>query len=355
MPKFSDLPLELLHLCSLHLGTSDCSSLSSTCWKSRNAVIPVLFKSIRIIDEYAGDIAYLFDECHHIKPVVRNITLIQWDSDFVSATLSTDIIYHGVASFPNLRSLGLFINTNPHLCWMHRLHRIFLSLRNHQIRKLQVEIAGFADSSFESMPEFLDDPPLPYYCLTNLTTLHITVKTVYAHPLHMPLPWVDYFDRLMLANKATLTTLFLDVARDRCSNFMSPFTLDPLFEVLQKLKQLEILTIGRVDPELDDRGYFDESLALAQPDICPKLRQINWDPGWVPSAVFITQGYDRDLPSESDSDDSDYEPSSLSSGSDCDYDSDLSSNSSECHYEPDSSSEGLHEFGASSVASSQGL
>lgn len=98
-------------------------------------------------------------------------------------------------------------------------------------------------------------------------------------------------------------------------------------------------------------GYVEESLALAQPDICPALRQITWHLSHVPRVVRITRkpdsevvasgvapvhrpmprqfslfGYseEEDLPSDSDGDDSDYEPSSSPSSSEYDYDSDSS-------------------------------
>lgn len=146
--------------------------------------------------------------------------MIQWDSDFVSATLSTDIIYHGVASFPSLTSLDLFINTAPHLCWMHRLHRIFLALRHHHIRKLQVEIADFANSNFDTMPKILRNPPIPYYCLTNLDHLRISVNSDHGIP---PL-WLGHFDRLILANKTTLTSLSVNMDRLSIHPSRTPFT-----------------------------------------------------------------------------------------------------------------------------------
>ncbi|KAF9487090.1 hypothetical protein BDN71DRAFT_1594644 [Pleurotus eryngii] len=140
MSTLSELPPELLHLTALYLRTVDCSNLSLTCWMIYNAVAPVLFESIRIFDEFSGDISQLFDECPLVKSATRHITLFQWDSDFIAATLSADI-----ATFLNLTSLCLLLNNAPHLCWMQQLHRLFLNLRNHRINKLKLELTDFID------------------------------------------------------------------------------------------------------------------------------------------------------------------------------------------------------------------
>ncbi|KAF9487456.1 hypothetical protein BDN71DRAFT_1458486 [Pleurotus eryngii] len=182
----------------------DCSNLSLTCWKIYNAVVSVLFENVRILDEFSlVDLSHFFDKCPHIKSAARHVPLIQWDSEFVAATISTDIIHAGIASFPSIMSLRLDINTAPHLCWMLGVHRLFLALRNKGINKLDITIADCVNSRSETMPSLWCNPPIPYYCLPGIEDLCITIVMNHFHGWL----WLDYIKDLILASKETLTAL----------------------------------------------------------------------------------------------------------------------------------------------------
>ncbi|KAF4600421.1 hypothetical protein EYR38_005048 [Pleurotus pulmonarius] len=354
MSTLSDLPPELLRALSLYLRTSDCSNLSLTCWKINNAVVSVLFENVRILDEFLPtDLSHLFDKCPYIKSAARHVTLIQWDSDFVAATISTDIIYAGIASFPNITSLRLNINTMPYSCWMLRLHRLFLALKDKGINKLDVTIADCPDSNSKTMPSLWCNPPIPYYCLSGIKALRVTIATRTYHEWR----WLEYIKELILASKETLTAFAL-------GNFINvnmTKSQTPLFQVLRQLKQLETLEFSCFpsSPPITP----DKWLPLVQPDACPKLRRIAcaqaaphqtpprqtlidvarkpnseavlscpsptppmpWEFTPQPSKEY-TCLVSEDLSPLGDPDDLEYSPSSsASSSSDSDYDSDFMS------------------------------
>ncbi|KAJ8697544.1 hypothetical protein PTI98_004336 [Pleurotus ostreatus] len=206
MPTLFDLPPELLRALSLCLRTPDCSNMSLTCWKIYNAVASVLFENVMILDQFSpAELSHLFDKCPHIKSAARHVTLIQWESDFVAATISTDIIYAGIASFPSITSLRLDINTVPYLCWMLRVHRLFLALSHKGINKLDITITDCANSRLETMPSLWCNQPIPYYCLPGIEDLRITIAASQPHGWL----WLEYTKDLILASKETLTALSL--------------------------------------------------------------------------------------------------------------------------------------------------
>lgn len=145
-----------------------------------------------------------------LKLTPRHATLIQWDSDFVAATISTDIIYAGIASFPSITSLRLDINTMPYFCWMLRMHGLFLALKDKGVNKLDVTIADCADSNSKTMPSLWCNPPIPYYCLSGIEDLCITIATRKYHGWL----WLEYIKELILASKETLTAFTLSAMRN---------------------------------------------------------------------------------------------------------------------------------------------
>ncbi|KAG9219601.1 hypothetical protein CCMSSC00406_0008192 [Pleurotus cornucopiae] len=298
----SELPPELLYLISLCLRTtaSDCSDFSLTCWNIHHAAAPALFKSIRILDQSPAE------------------------------------------DLPNLTSLRLDINTAPLLCWMVQLDGLFLALNSGDITNLELKITDWVDAHHKQMPAIGSKAPVPYHCLPNLAVLRITISVGNTDSSRKhQWPWLSYFDTLIVASKATLTTLSLNIHHNDGA-FITP---------LARLKRLEILQAQRIDLPRDSQAHLDAALALAQPDVCPALHRIDWNLSGLTCVVDVTRGTGagvvvsrasptpwvpwkcaqswkeymclvaEDLPSDSDSDDLEYEPPLSSSGDESDSDS----------------------------------
>ncbi|KDQ28706.1 hypothetical protein PLEOSDRAFT_156443 [Pleurotus ostreatus PC15] len=278
----SKLPPELLYLVSLYLRTTDCSNLSLTCWSIYHAVVPALFKSIRILGLFSAEhLSHLLRGCPLIKAAARHITLALWDSDFA---LSSIEIYSQMSSFLNLTSLRLDIHTAPLLYWMVRLDGLFLALYSRDIAQLELKITDWVDAHNKQMPATWSNAPVPYHCPPNLAVLRITISVgnMDSSRRQHQWPWLSYFDTLILASKATLTTLSLNINHNDGalttgpSRPGKPWCTDPLFKILKQLKRLEILQVQRIDRPHGSQAHLDAALALAQPDVCPALRRIDW-------------------------------------------------------------------------------